>query len=552
MAAPPPRSPLAWLLIPLVAGYVVASFLPVMPGFLGGFGGLLSGATLVAAWSRHRRAFAAWPWLAFSSVFLLAGSYAQHRTQPPPDWELLPPREAKFTIQINRLFNSGDGRHHGFATIAKTESHLTDLAGRRLYFSMEPTRGPIPTTRGTRLPVAGVLETISPEMANESDFHRYLVDSGAHFQYRQVSLVREPVPSRGFFAFCANQQNRFERFLRRGSIDNLDTVNVYVAMLLGQRAELSDGQRNAFLRTGTLHLFAISGLHIGVIAFALHSLLALLRIPPKPAAVIGLSLLLCFVGITGAAPSAVRAFLMVLFFWGARFLVRAPNPVAALMNSAIFVLLLFPHQLWSPGFQLSYSVVAGILFLGLPLGQYFQERWEPFSGLPPDSLNWPQRCIAGAIRWVAPMFAVSLAATLLSTPLSIHYFEFFTPGAILLNLIMIPAAGLVIVSGFISVALNLIGLGVVATVFNHAAWLVISCMELVVKGSPGIPGLFWQAEFRTSWQGPLMVSTLLGSLLVCAHRRWQGRFFRFWVPILLFALWILLAARLTFLTYGHA
>lgn len=548
MAAPSPRAPLAWLLIPLVAGYLAASGLPAMPVFLALCGTGLCCAALATAWSRTTWVWRSWPLLALAAGTFLAGGYFQHRLKPPPGWEGLPPREAVFTLTVGSLFSSSSagGRVHGFAVIEEAEGHLAELIGRKVYFSTGRAAENELWARSTRLRTTGILEALVANESEEDLFVRHLVRSGAQFQYRLVSLREEAIPGRGFFAFCARQSERFESYLRRGAPDGLSSVNVYVAMLLGKRAELSETQETAFLESGTLHLFAISGLHIGVIAFALHNFLSLLRVPQKPAAVIGLTLLLCFVGITGAAPSATRAFLMVLFFWGARFTTRAPNPAAALANSAFLVLLIFPGQLWSPGFQLSYSVVAGILFLGLPLGRHLQEKWAPFAGLPADSLNWLQRRIASTVHAVSMTFAISLSATLLSSPLSIHYFGIFSPGAVFINLLLIPAAALVIVAGFISVSLNLIAAGMFGVVFNHAGWLILILMEAIAKAAPSLP-LFWGATFFAPWVGPLSLSIVMVSLLVCAHRQWKAPFFHFVTPFLVFVLLLSAAARLTFL-----
>ena len=83
------------------------------------------------------------------------------------------------------------------------------------------------------------------------------------------------------------------------------------------------------MHSGTMHLFAISGLHIGVIAVGLQAVLALLRLPRWVQFVLGVAALWLFVDITGASPSAVRAFVMVIFLQAAFLLRRPGNPLAS-------------------------------------------------------------------------------------------------------------------------------------------------------------------------------------------------------------------------------
>jgi competence protein ComEC len=547
MAASSPRAPLAWLLLPLLLGYLTADLLPVWPRIFAAIGLTLAAGALGATfWTSGWRQWV-WPVCACAGGYVLAVGYYQFRMAPPPGWDGLPPREAILSLEVSRLYAARDGwtTQRGIAVITTTDPHLADLRGQRIYFSARPDGTEDTWERGTVLHVRGVLERIASEDGAASDFATHLLRSGIHFRLTRITL--EDVDPPGVLpSFFASGRQRFENALRRGSSEDNAPVRVYVAMLLGMRAELAPEQKDRFLRSGTLHLFAISGLHIGVIAVALHTVLTLLRVPPKAGALVGLLLLFCFVGITGFSPSAVRAFFGVFFFWGARFCGRAPNPVAALANSAIAVLLLFPFQLWSPGFQLSYSVVAGILFLGLPLSKRWQERWTPYRYLPEASRTTWQSALAGSAHNLLLTLGVSLSATLMSSPLSIHYFGIFAPGAVLLNVLLVPLAGLVIVSGFISVSLDLLGLSAGGILFNHAAWVVVAVMDLGVRGAIALPGLFWLADFRSSLFAGLAVTAMLGALLACSHQRWREPFFHFVVPFGVFVLFLLSAARLTF------
>jgi competence protein ComEC len=540
-----PRAPLLWLLLPLLTGYAVAEWLAVNGWLLGAGAAVLTLLTFLLGYQEEPRKLFFWKLSLLAGGVLLSAAYYQHRTASP-DRDGLPPREAHVTIRTERLFGSGqEGPVRGFARIRDADPHLEELVGQRIYFSMLGSSDAGPFPRGTRLQVSGILKPVEAETGGS--FANFLRRSGVRFELIRAELLDGDPVFRGIGHFAHRTNQRFENFLRQGDNRQLAEADVLVAMLLGKRAELSENQRQAFLFTGTLHLFAISGLHVGVIALAIHTVLLLLRVPRRAGVLIGLTSLYLFVEITGASPSAVRAFLMVAFFWGAHFAGRSPNPIAALTGSAVAVLILFPHQLWSPGFQLSYSVVSGILLLGLPLGHVWAEKFQPYRYLPEALLSKPQKWLVRGVRGLIQSFAVSLSATLLSSPLSIYYFGVFTPGAVFLNLLLIPLASLVLTAGFVSILLSLLGVVFLPMVFNHAAWLLIAGMERAVHSAPTLPGLFWQAAYRAEWMGVACLSCLLASLLAGFYLRWRPAPALCLAPFAVFLVFLLMTVQLTFL-----
>src|SRR5690625_4028151 len=95
-----PRSPVGWLLIPLLAGYLIADSLPNRPGLFAFCGFGFSLLALIAAFSNWPRMRWIWAVFLFGGGSLLAAGYLQLRLYPPSDWIELPPREAQMTISI--------------------------------------------------------------------------------------------------------------------------------------------------------------------------------------------------------------------------------------------------------------------------------------------------------------------------------------------------------------------------------------------------------------------------------------------------------------------
>ena len=143
-------------------------------------------------------------------------------------------------------------------------------------------------------------------------------------------------------------------------------------------------QRSNFLSSGTMHLVAISGLHVTGVALALHYLCLILQLPPRSVAALVLTALFLYVEITGNALSARRAFLMVTFSKLPE-IIHPSSPFSSLIASAVLVLAVQPLQLWNPGFQLSYAIVASIILYALPLISFLQPRLVLFSGLSEQS-----------------------------------------------------------------------------------------------------------------------------------------------------------------------
>ncbi len=133
-----------------------------------------------------------------------------------------------------------------------------------------------------------------------------------------------------------------------------------------------------------------------------------------------------------------------------------------------------------------------------------------------------------------------------SSPLSIHYFNLFTPGAVLLNMILVPLASLVISAGMLALVTAHLGLLPLTVLFNHAAWVVIVVMEASVALWRRFPAHFWEAEYRADYLAGATTVAVLGSILLYAERRGRPRWIHAALPFVVFGLLLVLGVRLTF------
>jgi competence protein ComEC len=535
------RAPLLWLVLPFIAGLAA-----------GQAGGVVRAAfPLGIALGLVLAAFAAWRWQprlwgpALVGAMFCAGlaSQALHRFRPAA-WETLPPREARLALAVDRVFAAKESRRvSGLATVVRSEAHLSDLLGQRVYFSLTLGRGEAPPIRSAVVAAVGVIVTLPRDPPAES-FESYLAGAGIHFRLTRGRVLTVERPAHRYYQFCARAAERFKAILDLGIAEKRPALAVLLrGMMLGEKHEMSDEQRTIFMQSGSMHLFAISGLNIGVIAGALQALLSLARVPRWPRFVIGVALLWLFVDITGASPSAVRAWAMAAFLQAALVLERPANVLAGLVASALVVALVAPLQVFSASFVMSYAIVLALLLLGLPLGDAWLARWEPWRELPRAAWTWWQRQISRGWRLAAGALAIGMATMGVGLLTGLQYFQLLTPGALIANLILIPAAGVVTLGGFASLICGLAGLGAGAVLCNHAAALVLLAIEWLLRIGVEVPGAFFQARFAAPWIGPAALTVLLATLLVGYSAGWRKERGGWWPPVAVVVLTLVLGVR---------
>ncbi len=200
------------------------------------------------------------------------------------------------------------------------------------------------------------------------------------------------------------------------------------ALVLGDRSAMSERTRRTLRRFGLSHLFAVSGLHVALVAMLVHALLRplprRLRIVAAGLAVVG------YLIVVGARPSIVRATAMVLLGSFAVALDRPPQARQGLCLAAAGLVLLDPDLLFDLGYQLTVSASAGILWLAPRLA----DRWQTLPRAPRTALAATLGAQLGSLPWAAPAFS------------TLH------PLAPLLNLVAIPWMACFGLASFVGVA----------------------------------------------------------------------------------------------------
>jgi len=529
------RAPLLWLVLPLVAGLAAGKCgAPAPVAWQLALALVAAGVALFASWRAPRL----WPPAIVSAMFLAgSASYALHRARLA-SWEGLPPREAKLALRIDRVFATAAGKRSagGLATIAAAGEHLRELRGQRVHFSFTLKKGEAPPVRSTVVSAAGVLVALPREPEADS-FDAYLANAGVNFRFTRARVLAVEQPPARYYVFLERAATKLNAWLSIGIAQKRpELAAVFRAVMLGQKHELSGEQDALFMHSGTMHLFAINGLHIGVVALSLHALLAVMRCPRPLAAMLTLLVLWLDVDTTGASPSAVRAFLLVACYEIAFVLRRPGNGLAALSAAALIVLLVEPMALFSASFQMSYGVVLAILCLGLPLADWLAQKFAPFRDVPEVTWSRAQRVWAALLRWFWPTLGIGVAAALVSAVTGPAFFKVFAPAGFFSNLLLVPLATFVIVAGFASVVAGVIGAPLLGALFNHAALVVLVAIDAVIRRGVLVPAAWWPAQWRVAWAAPLALAALLAMVVAGYALSWRRERGGWWPPFAIVAL----------------
>ena len=365
-----------------------------------------------------------------------------------------------------------------------------------------PLRVVLPVPDGEPPPQAGERWEVRGRIAHGPD--------GRSRFARHTLFVRSPAHARRLPAAAGDVARRNWHRLGEGLARTLglglgwcgELAGLNRAILLGRREEIDPARRRTFVDAGTIHVFAISGLHVMVLAWFLDALLLRLDLPHGLRGLVSLPPLWAYVVLTGAHPSAVRAALMASLCLAATAFGRRPDARCAWALTAFLVYGLHPERLFDVGCAFSFAVMLGIV-LWLDLTD--RTELHVLDGHP-------------GLRRHAGDFAFSFAAWAAGVPIAAHVFGRVTPGGLLANFVVIKcakplvqlAAGALAAGGFCAP---------LAALLNNAAAVFTWAMVVVSERVAALPGSTfevrpWSLAACAAWYaGYGAVLLLLGRIL---------------------------------------
>ncbi|MBI3862775.1 MAG: ComEC/Rec2 family competence protein [Planctomycetia bacterium] len=411
---------------------------------------------------------------------------------------------------------------------------------------------------GDDVEVVGLLSRpAGPRNPGAFDFRRFLRAEGllATMHCGEPDDVRIVAGGRSWIRnWQARLRARAERMLE-GSLSTR-TAPVGVALLLGSRTAIPEELRTAFTESGTMHILAISGANVGILAGLLWALTRLAGFGRSGSVAFILACVLAYSFVADSQPPVMRAVLMVVALLAGRPWHREGTLVNGLALAALGVLVWNPSHLFDVGAQLSFLAVAALIWApswSWRIGEFASPPIEPAAGLEHP---WLTRGLRWSRRTVVMLHVTMAAIWLFTLPLTMARFNLVSPVGFVVNVLLAPLVVAIMWSGY---ALLLVGLvapvlaAPFAIVFDVGLKLMLGLIELAasIKGGhlylPG-PSDGWLTGFY------LCLAAVAFGMPGGRLRWWGWRSLLVWtVGGLAISLWPHRPGELrcTFLSVGH-
>ena len=422
-------------------------------------------------------------------------------------------RHTRFTLAVDSIASIKSPESSGSPVSASGKV----LAYVSTPYPQAPGQGMDPIRYGNLVRIRGTFER--PEPLEDFDYSAFLSSQGISglLWVRETELlpVQHRPPVTWAMAWIFDVRGRLSASLDRGLVQPQSALAN--AFLLGRRESIPEEVTGNFRATGTAHLLAISGLHVGIL-LVMTLTLGGLALGRRRGAYLLVPLLAIWLYalMSGLPLSVVRAAVMGSVYLAALALGRPRSILPALALSAGVMAAVDPKVLGQISFQLSFTAMAGIA-LALPYQARVAERMEERVRL---AGSWWRQWSWQTARWLAPALIVSVAATLATWPLIAFNFNRVPLLGIVTTLLTMPALP-VILTGSLATAIGGLVHPLIGQGFGWIAWLPISYLLSLTSNMPAVTA-------PVSWAGTSLIwvwyAALAGLLLLPGRlAKWKLR-----------------------------
>ncbi|MCF3111212.1 ComEC family competence protein [Niabella sp. CC-SYL272] len=507
------RAPFLKLLLPFAGGILLYMYRPVP--VVGCAMGFLVSAAMVLLFRTirgYRRLQLQWvEALLIAAVFVFLGmlitaakdvrargNWFQHQYRPGM---YLHVTLLEQPVEKKRSYKAEAGVRH-----LLTHAGAETVSGRIiLYFKKEP--GIKRLRAGTQLIFSRKPQEIrNPGNPGAFDYKRYAFMNGiTHQVYLTQKDIAVPVMQKesGVWLWLYRLRASILGILKK-YIHGAKELGLAEALLIGYRDDLDKDLLQSYSDTGVVHVIAVSGMHLGLIYWLLDFLLSPLRKRRQtrwlhPVLVLGI--LWVFSLLAGAAASIVRAAVMFTCLLLGKQMGRSASVYNTLAASAFLLLCYNPYWLWDIGFQLSYAAVLSIVVFYKPLYHLITINNRLLDAV------W-QLC------------AVSIAAQVLTTPLSVYHFHQFPVYFLITNLLVVPVSSVVLIGELVLVLIAPVTPLAVFT--GRILEGIIWWMNRMVETLSWYPFALWKGLVINIPQVLMLYIFITGAAVVCIQKQKQG------------------------------
>ena len=354
----------------------------------------------------------------------------------------------------------------------------------------------------------------APGGFDASEFFFRSSGSLARLEIREGDELEVLEGNRGsrLIAFAQKSRRIMETALRHGlGEDDLRYAKLVSAMSLGIREKAPEDLQDLFRLSGTMHLFAVSGMHVAVVGGIFVWVALLIRIPRAWAVLIAIPLVLFYAVLTGLRPSSIRAAVMLSFFLLGYAFREKPRLLNILGLSGIVILVFDTQQLFLPGFQLSFLVVFFIAVFANWLRGLLSKPFLPDPFIPRNFLSPHRRWVDAGIGATAALLAVSIASWIGSAGLLNWHFRSLAPVGVIANVFMVPLAGMVISVAAFSLACSMANFLPIALLANKVSVGLAIVLTGMAQSFSGLPGAYLHTgDLGSMYEGEMLIVDVMG------------------------------------------
>ena len=308
---------------------------------------------------------------------------------------------------------------------------------------------------GDKIKLYGLLSLPSQaQNPGDFDYRRFLRSERIHSLIRVQTLEAVTIAEHGNWTWWIAKlrsllRSKCDRLFR----DNMspETRPLAQALILGNRHEITRETRTTFAESGAMHLLAISGLHVGILAGFVWAFCRVFLLSPTQSAMLVLVTILLYAFVTDARPPVIRAVILLTIAAIGIASLRQSIAMNSLSIAVIVVLMRNPTDLFDVGAHLSFLAVIAILWAGSLL----QRRAQARAMVDREESSW----MAGAgwrtlmlVQWAQNLgvaYLISGCVWLITMPLIAYSFNLVAPIGILINVLLIPVLVVTLWFGFV-------------------------------------------------------------------------------------------------------